>query len=373
MKSARLGAFAPQTGDIRIVDVPVPEPGPGQVRVRMLLSPVNPSDLNFVHGTYHAALERIIWNQRRPDGDNRVYYDPPRMNPCPTPPYALGGEGVGIVDACGSGFLARRLRGRRVAIAGGPPNGTWQEYTLADAKRAVVVPESVPDEQAAMFFVNPITAYVLVREVLRVRRGEWVLVTAAGSALGKSVVRLGRRNGFRTICVVRSGANSAELAALGADAVVETNRQDLVAEVARITGDRGVPHALDCVGGELAGLIVRCLGLGGRLVIYGTLGNSPLQIPGRDLMMPAAQVSGFLLPIWMAQQSPLKLLGVLRAVRRLTVEGMFHTEVGATYPLEQVNEAIAASLAPGRTGKVMLRLGERTPTHHFRQTTSFAE
>jgi len=186
-------------------------------------------------------------------------------------------------------------------------------------------------------------------------------------------VRLGRRDGFRTICVVRSGANSAELAALGANAVIETNRQDLVAEVARITGDRGVPHALDCVGGELAGRVVRCLGLGGRLVIYGTLGDSPLQIPGRDLMMPAARIAGFLLPVWMAQQSPLKLLGMLRAVRRLTVEGMFHTEVGATYPLEQVNAAIAASLVPGRTGKVMLRLGERPPTHHFRQTTSFAE
>lgn len=360
MKSASLVNFAPGTGDIRIVDVPVPEPGPGQVRVRVLLSPINPSDLNFVHGTYHAALERIIWNQRRRDGETRVYYDPPRTNPCPTPPYALGGEGVGIVDACGSGFLAGRLRGQRVAIAGGPPNGTWQEYALADAKRAVVVPAAVSDEQAAMFFVNPITAYVLVREVLRVRRGEWVLITAAGSALGKSVVRLGRRDGFRTICVVRSGANSAELAALGADAVVETDRQDLMAEVARITDDRGVPHALDCVGGELVGQVVRCLGLAGQLVIYGTLGDRPLQVPGRDLMMPAARISGFLLPAWMAQQTPLKLLGMLRAVRRLTVEGMFHTEVAATYPLDQVNEAITASLAPGRTGKVLLQPGAGT-------------
>jgi hypothetical protein len=94
-------------------------------------------------------------------------------------------------------------------------------------------------------------------------------------------------------------------------------------------------------------------------VIYGTLGNSPLQIPGRDLMMPAARVSGFLLPVWMAQQTPLKLLGMLRAVRRLTVEGMFHTDVGAVHPLEQVNEAVAASLAPGRTSKVLLKLGER--------------
>jgi NADPH:quinone reductase-like Zn-dependent oxidoreductase len=325
----------------------------------MLMSPVNPSDLNFVRGTYFQALERIVWNRRRPGAEQRVCFDPGLSSPCPMPPYALGGEGVGIVEACGAGLLARRLRGRRVAVAGGPPNGTWQEYTVADAKRAVVLPGSVADEQAAMFFVNPITAYVLVREVLKVPRGGWVLVTAAGSALGKSVVRMGKRDGFRTICVVRSSANTAELTALGADAVIETDRQDLVGEVARITNGRGVGSALDCVGGRLAGEVVRCLGLGGRLVIYGTLADSPIEIPGRDLMMPVAEVSGFLLPNWLAQQSPLKLFGVLRAVRNLTVEGVFHTEVGETFPLENASRAVAASLEPGRTGKVMLRIGVR--------------
>ena len=58
MKSARLGAFTQNVGEIAVSDVPVPEPGPGEVRVRMLLSPINPSDLNFVHGTYHAAEPR---------------------------------------------------------------------------------------------------------------------------------------------------------------------------------------------------------------------------------------------------------------------------------------------------------------------------
>jgi NADPH:quinone reductase-like Zn-dependent oxidoreductase len=359
MKSARIRAFTQDPRDIFIEEVPVPEPGPGQVRVRMLMSPVNPSDLNFVRGTYFQALERIIWNQRRFGAELRVCFDPGLSSPCPMPPYALGGEGVGVVEACGAGLLARRLRGRRVAVAGGPPNGTWQEYTIADAKRAVVLPDTVADEQAAMFFVNPITAYVLVREVLKVPREGWVLVTAAGSALGKSVVRMGKRDGFRTICVVRSSANTAELTALGADAVIETVRQDLIGEVARITGGRGVGSALDCVGGRLAGDVVRCLGLGGRLVIYGTLADSPIEIPGRDLMMPVAQVSGFLLPNWLAQQSPIKLFGMLRAVRRLTVEGVFHTEVSTTYPLAEVARAVAVSIEPGRTGKVMLRIGTR--------------
>jgi NADPH2:quinone reductase len=208
-----------------------------------------------------------------------------------------------------------------------------------------------------MYLANPISAYVMVKEVLKVPRDSWLLVTAAGSALGKSVVRMGRRDGFRTICVVRSATNTAELAALGADAVIETDRTDLVTEVARLTGGQGVPCALDCVGGALTGQVVRCLGVNGRLLVYGTLADTPIEIPARDLMMPLAQVSGFYLGLWMAQRSPLKLLGLLRAMKRLTAEGVFQTEVSEVYPLEQVAVAVAASLKPGRTGKVMLRIG----------------
>ena len=356
MKSARLDAFTQDVNDIRVVDADIPQPGPGEVRVRMLFSPVNPSDLNFVHGTYHTALQRIIWNQSRHEGEP-VFYDPARQQPCPQPPYALGGEGLGVVDATGSGFLARRLLGKRVAVASGPPNGTWQEYTVVPAKRAVALPASISDEQGAMFFVNPITAYVLVREVLRVPRGGWLLLTAAASALGKSVVRLGKLYGFKTLCVVRSGASAESLRQLGADAVVATDEQDLPAEVCRITDGRGVGSAIDCVGGETTAQVVRCLGLDGRLVLYGTLANSPMQLPIRDLMMPVAHISGFLLPNWMMQQSPLKLLGVLSAVKRLTVQGVFATEVSEIYPLDQVTTAVAAALKPGRVGKVLLRMG----------------
>ena len=208
-----------------------------------------------------------------------------------------------------------------------------------------------------MFFINPFTAYVMTREVLKVPRDQWLLLTAAGSALGKSVVRLGKLFGFKTLCVVRSDSNSDELRKLGADAIVETGHQDLVHTVSNITSGQGVGYAIDCVGGELTGHVVRCLGLGGRLLVYGTLADSPLSVPLRDLMMPGAEISGFLLPNWLAAQSPLRLLGVVRRVRRLMVRGMFDTEVTETFGLDQVSEAIAAATRPGRTGKVMLRIG----------------
>jgi NADPH:quinone reductase-like Zn-dependent oxidoreductase len=357
MKSAGISAYTQNVHDIHISELPVPEPGPGQVRVRMLMSPVNPSDLNFVHGTYHSSLERTVWNQGKVGG-NRLFYDPGLRNACPEPPFALGGEGLGIVDAAGSGWLARRLLGKRVAVASGPPNGTWQEYMLADARRAVALPAEISDEQGAMFFINPVTAYVLAREVLRVPAGSWLLLTAAGSALGKSIVRMGRLFGFKTLCVVRSSANTEELHSLGAEVVVETDHQDVIAEVFRISGGKGVPFAMDCVGGDLSSEVIRCMGLGGKLVMYGTLANQPVQFPVRDLMMPLAQISGFLLPNWMLQQSPLKLLGVLRRVKQLTKKGVFNAPVGHKFPLDQVAQAVAASLQPGRTGKVMLNIAD---------------
>jgi NADPH:quinone reductase-like Zn-dependent oxidoreductase len=356
MKSARIHAFTENPEEIDVVDVAKPTPAAGQVRVRMLMSPVNPSDLNLLHGTYRQALERVVWNHGKNDPSQTVFYDPTLRNTCPMPPYALGGEGVGIVDGTGSGFLARRLLGKRVALASGPPNGTWQEYTVVDAKRAIALPDAISSEQGAMYFVNPITAYVLIREVLRVPRGRWLLVTAAGSALGKSAVRLGKLYGFKTLCVVRGSANTQELRDMGADAVVETSNQNLQAEVFRITQGKGVGYAIDCVGGELAADVLRCLGLDGHMVLYGTLDKNPMPLTVRDLMMPVARVSGFLLPNWMAQQSPLKLLSVLRAVKKLTVQGVFETEVAEVYTLDQVADAVRAASRPGRTGKVMLRM-----------------
>src|SRR4051812_8233825 len=158
---------------LEVREVPEPVPGPGQVRVRMLASPVNPSDLLMVRGEYG------------------------RQPPLPATP---GFEGAGVVEA-GHGLLARRVMGRRVAVLNSG-SGNWQEKVVIPARQAVPVPAELSDEQAATFFVNPASALVMTRYVLRVPRGAWLLQTAAGSALGRMVIRLGQRYGFRTLNVV---------------------------------------------------------------------------------------------------------------------------------------------------------------------------
>src|SRR5438309_7832090 len=128
---------------LQLRDLPVPKPGPGQVRVRMLASPINPSDLLFIRGLYGAK---------------------------PVLPGAPGFEGVGVVEESGGGFLGWRVRGRRVAVLGGL-SGTWREQVIVSAQQAVPVPADVPDEQAAAFVVNPATAVAMTGHLLDVPRG----------------------------------------------------------------------------------------------------------------------------------------------------------------------------------------------------------
>ena len=357
MKAIQIDSFSDDFSRLKLIEKPLPDPGAGEVRVRMLLSAVNPSDLNYIRGDYHRALQRLVWNSQR--NDDAVYFDPERSNPYPSLPYTLGGEGVGIVDSCGSGLLAKRLQGRRVAISAPPPQGTWQQYTVVDAKRAVAVPDSLSDEQAAMFFINPLSSWLLVNQVLKVRRGGWVLQNAAGSSLAKNIIRLGKLQGFRTINIVRNARHRAELEALGADVVVATDTEELVASVAAATGGRGVDYALDCVGGELAGDIIRCLSLNGHMVLFGTLSDQAISLPSRDLMMPLVRLSGFFAGAWLAQQSPLKILMAIRQVRKLLQRGVLGAEVEQVYDMEQVEQALAASMTPGRSGKILLRMAQR--------------
>src|SRR5262249_8074763 len=119
-----------EPGDVlQLRELPEPKPARRQVRVRMLASPINPSDLLYTRGQYG----------RQPAS---------RASP--------GFEGVGVVEESGGGLLGWWRRGRRVAVLGAL-SGTWREQVIVPAHQAIPVPAEIPDEQAAAFFVNPAT------------------------------------------------------------------------------------------------------------------------------------------------------------------------------------------------------------------------
>lgn len=331
MRAVVFEQFGDPASVLQLRDVPQPQPGQGEILVRMLASPVNPSDLLTVRGQYSKL---------------------------PTLPAVPGYEGVGVVEAAGGGLLPRLMVGKRVAVMN-RATGNWCERTVIPATQAIPLAKDLPLAQAAMFFVNPATAYVLTRDVLRVPRGAWLLQTAAGSAVGRMVVRLGRHFGFRTLNVVRRAEQEGELESLGADAVVSFDpaRDEprvLHEAVKRIVGEDGIRHALDCVAGATGSAVVGTLGRGGRLAVFGTMTNEPLAFSSRALMIPGAQVEGF----WLANHmAGLGIPSKLRLVRRLTGlirAGVLSSEVEATYPLDRVVEAVRRADEPGRGGKVLL-------------------
>ena len=333
MKSVQFEQFGDPASVLQFRDVEVPQPKSGELLVRMLLSPVNPSDLMTVRGVY-GKLPKL---------------------PC-TPGY----EGVGVVEASGGGLLGKLLVGKRVALLNGI-NGNWQERTTVLAKQAVPLPKSLPAEQGATFFVNPTTAFAMTQRVLAVPAGDWLLQTAAASELGKMVVRLGRRFGFKTLNVVRRAEQAETLKSLDADAVVvfdpaKQSADELRAEVLRVAGERGVRFAIDPIGGATGSAVVKCLAPNGRMLVYGTLSPEPLSFSPRDLMTPGASIAGFWLARWMPQLSLIAKVKLIRTVSGLIQEGVLTSQIGEVFPLDRISDAVRAAETSGRAGKVLLRL-----------------
>lgn len=114
------------------VDVPVPKPG--EVLVKVLASPINPSDYGE-------------WNHVNPDDTTGGSAK------------AIGKEGSGIVVASGGGIYANQVVGCRVGfVTNVKGQGAYAEYTTVDALKGIFpLPENVPTEDAASHFVNPYT------------------------------------------------------------------------------------------------------------------------------------------------------------------------------------------------------------------------
>jgi len=336
MKAIVFDRFGDPAEVLQVRELQTPEPGPGQVRVRMLTSPINPSDLLYIRGEYGKQ---------------------------PQLPTSPGFEGAGIVEAAGKGLLGRLRLGRRVAVLNGI-GGNWQEQVIVPARQVVPIPADLPDEQAATFFVNPASALVMVRSVLKISRGAWLVQTAAGSALGRMVIHLGKLYGFRTINIVRRRDQVEELRQAGGDATICTADEPVEQRVLAITEGQGAPFAIDAVGGATGSAVARSLAPAGRMLVYGTLSSEPLSIDPRVLIAGQKSVAGFWLSEWVRRQPVLSMLSLFRRIKKLLGQGVLNTDVGQTFPLDDIKTAVRTAAAPGRRGKVLLRIASAKVIGH---------
>ena len=324
MRAIRFSEFGEPAEVLTAEELPTPSPGPTEILVRMSARPVNPSDLLTVRGFYGTLPEL---------------------------PATPGYEGVGVVEATGSDI--RNVRpGQRVVLLGA--RGTWQQFLVVGAGNVIPVPESISDDNAAQFLVNPLSAWVMLTEELAVQSGQWLLQTAAGSTLGRIVLQIAKLRGIKTINIVRRREQALELRALGADEVVCTGEEDLTQRVTAITGGAGVPAAIDAVGGDVGSNVALALAPRGVMLIYGMLSLMPMQLNGGQMVFRRTSVRGFWLTSWIQSAPPEKQRACIQAVLTHMAKGEIVPPVEAKYDLNDVTAAVQHAERPGRHGKVLL-------------------
>ena len=334
MKAVVFEQFGDPREVLQIREVNVPEPKSGEVLVRMIASPVNPSDLMSVSGQYSIV---------------------------PKLPATPGFEGVGIVEKSGGGILGRLMVGKKVAVLN-RDRGNWSEKTVTSAKQVVPIPRLMPEDQAAMSFVNPVTAYVLVREILKIPAGGWLVQTAGNSSLGKMIIRLGVLFDFKTISIIRREEDIEKLKFIGAHELVvfdlERDPPEKLAERIQTITSGGITYGIDSVGGELGSTLIRSLGVDGRLIVFGSLSGEDVRFSSRSLISTGGRIEGFWLGKYMQELSLLKKMSLIRKTSKFVVDGTLSTDDAVEFSLDQIKEAVRASMQPGHNKKVLLRIAD---------------
>lgn len=309
----------------RCESIEIPEPGPGDVLVRMRVAPIHPADLNRLEGRY---------------GEN------------PKLPAVGGIEGFGTIERIGSAVTGLES-GMPVAVS--PGVGTWSERVIAPVSRVFPVPPSVTPETGALLIVNPATAWRMLADFVELREGEWVLLNAANSSVGRCVIEIAHARKWRTVALVRRPELIRELKGLGADAVL-LDENGVVEQIKELTESERPRLALNAVGGASALRMANALAPGGTLVTYGAMGRQPLQIPNGLLIFKDLQYRGFWVTRWFRQASAAEIGAMMDGIRALAASGRLSAPVAAEFPLAEAAQALDAAAQDRREGKILFRM-----------------
>lgn len=303
-------------------EAPAPEPGPGEVLVRVRACGLNFADLLLIEGRYQERRE---------------------------PPFSPGMELAGEVVALGEG-VSGPLPGSRVAAFTG--HGGLAELAVVPAERCVPVPDDMDFNTAAAFLVAYGTSHLALTRAARLAAGETLLVLGAAGGVGLTAVEVGRLIGARVIAVARGVDRLAVAQAAGAHHLIDSDADDLRAEV-RALGGADVVY--DPVGGAAFLEAMRATRPGGRMLVIGFAGGEVQQVPANLLLVKNISVIGF---YWGGHLAfaPEALAESLSELFAWHGQGRLKPHIGHVLPLEWAGEGLQMLRARKATGKIVVTL-----------------
>jgi NADPH:quinone reductase-like Zn-dependent oxidoreductase len=323
MKKVEITAYGVPEEVAHCVEAPdVGAPGPGEIVFDVLAFPINPADLSMCRGNYRL------------------------QPPLPATP---GAECVGRVAAVGTGV--RDIKSGDLVINMQREN--WSQRRRIKASDAIPLPTGLDLAQAAMLRINPATALLLLEDHVALKPGEWVIQNVANSAVGRHLIVLAKQKGVRTLNVVRRDDVSAELKALGADAVL-VDGDDLAARAHDAAGGAPIRLGIDAVSGTACKRIADSVADAGIVVSYGSMSGEDLVMSRPALSFRGVTLTGFNLGRGLAKRSPQQVRALYADLAIKLRDGVLKAPIDATYPIAEIKAALAHAQRGGRSGKVLV-------------------
>ena len=147
--------------------------------------------------------------------------------------------------------------------------GGYAEFVKVPAQNLVPIPEGIDFVDAAAFPLTFLTAWHMLMTLAGLKRGEDVLVLAAGSGVGQAAIQIAVLQGARVFATAGSEEKLERARTLGASEVIDHYKQDIAEEIKRRTNRRGVDVVVEHVGEATWARSFRSLARGGRLVTCG--------------------------------------------------------------------------------------------------------
>ena len=322
----------PETLEAQRIDA-LPEPGTGEVRVRVLVTSAAFTDVMIRKGMYPDVKEK--------------------------PPFALGYDMVGVVDAAGPG--ATRFRpGERVADL--TTIGAYAEYICLPESRLTPVPEGVSDIDALGVILSAVTPYQMLHRVAKAGAGQSLLIHGAGGAVGTMMLQLARDAGIAAFGTDIPAKHDL-IGELGATPIAA----DATEAALRDAVGAGVDFAFDPLGGESLSRSLHALKPGGMLVAFGFQnkvtgqgGSIPMDFVKLKLWdwLPNGHATAFYSIGAMRRKHPDWFREDLAALFAMLSEGRIRPVVAEVLPLAEARRAHERIEAGEVRGKLVLRVAE---------------
>ena len=182
-------------------------------------------------------------------------------------PTILGQEGVGIIESVGSEVKDYKV-GERVAYATAGI-GSYAEKRAVHQRFLINVPANLGDVEIAGTLFKGLMAHALLHRVYVAKRAKKILVTGAAGGVGHILCQWAKYLGLEVIGAVGSDVKVDFAKLHGCTHAINYQKQDLVAEVARITNNGGVGLVYDSTGKATLNKSLECLWPMGMCVSFG--------------------------------------------------------------------------------------------------------